>query len=70
MVCWLEISYGLGGALLCGVVISRLLANISSEHAMILSMFALSVLLFVMAGYLSPLVMIAATVAIGFFQCV
>lgn len=62
-----KISYGLG-ALLCGVVISRLLANISSEHAMILSMFALSVLLFVMAGYLSPLVMIAATVAIGFFN--
>lgn len=62
-----KISYGFG-ALLCGFVVAGLLNRIAYEHAMIVSMTAMSVLLILIALFLSPLVMVLLTVTIGFFN--
>lgn len=62
-----KISYGVG-AMFCGFIISRLLRVMSLEYSMILSVFSLSVLLLVMAAFLSPAVMVITTIAIGFFN--
>ncbi|UIP30355.1 MFS transporter [Photobacterium sp. TLY01] len=62
-----SLSYGIG-ALLTGLLVTRLLARISHEKAMMYSVLAMGSLLISMAVWLTPVVLVSLTVILGFFN--
>jgi len=57
-----SLSYGIG-ALLTGLLVTRLLARISHEKAMMYSVISMGSLLIVMAVWLTPVVLVSLTMA-------
>ncbi|MEJ2765094.1 MFS transporter [Photobacterium sp. MCCC 1A19761] len=62
-----NVSYGIG-ALICGLIVAKLLRTVVFERAMLISMMAMSLLLIAMSLYLSPQIMVVLVVIIGFFN--
>ncbi|MFC1233934.1 MFS transporter [Vibrio sp. F74] len=62
-----KMSYGVG-ALICGLVVAKLLTRFSPDKSMLFSIFIMSILLLGIGVFLSPIVMVTLTVIIGFFN--
>ncbi|MDO6707225.1 MFS transporter [Photobacterium sp. 1_MG-2023] len=62
-----SLSYGVG-ALITGLLITRLLARFSHEKAMISAVLIMGCLLLIMSFWLIPEVLVALTVVLGFFN--
>lgn len=62
-----KMSYGIG-ALLCGLVVAKLLSMFNHDKSMMLSVFIMAILLLVMGVAMSPIVMVSLTIIIGFFN--
>ncbi|UGA56902.1 MFS transporter [Vibrio sp. VB16] len=62
-----KMSYGVG-ALICGLVVAKLLTRFNPDKSMLFSIFIMSILLLGIGVFLSPIVMVTLTVIIGFFN--
>lgn len=62
-----KMSYGVG-ALICGLVVAKLLTRFNPDKSMLFSIFIMAILLLGVGVFLSPIVMVTLTVIIGFFN--
>ncbi|WED29464.1 MFS transporter [Vibrio sp. DW001] len=62
-----KMSYGVG-ALICGLVVAKLLTRFNPDKSMLFSIFIMSILLLGIGVFLSPIIMVTLTVIIGFFN--
>jgi predicted MFS family arabinose efflux permease len=64
---WWQINYGFG-AMVCGLMIVKVMDKVSHQQLMLVSMASISVLLFVMTMTLSPLSIVLVALFIGVFN--